>query len=54
LQRIVGIEITDSAEQAAIDKMRKRVMRKLNGQKTTVKRKSPRSASRSSSAKKKK
>ena len=54
LQRIVGIEITDPAEQAAIDKMRKRVMRKLNGQKTTVKRKSPRSASRSSSAKKKK
>jgi hypothetical protein len=53
LQRIVAIEITDPAEQAAIDKMRKRVRGKLNGQKTTVSRKSPRSASRSSSAKKK-
>jgi hypothetical protein len=45
LQRVVAVPITDPAEQAAIDKMRKRVKRKHGGQKAKTNRDGARAAS---------
>jgi hypothetical protein len=51
LQRVVAVPITDPAEQAALDKFRKRAKRKHVGQKAKMNRNGARAAS-SSAAKK--
>ena len=47
LQRVIAVPITDPAEQAALDKVRKREKRKQEGQKAKTNRNDARSASRS-------
>ncbi len=47
LQRVIGKPITDPAEQAALDKIRKREKRKQGGQKAKTHRNDTRAASNS-------
>jgi hypothetical protein len=47
LQRVVAVPITDPAEQAAIDRMRKRLRRKAKGPQSTTGRSGAKPSSRS-------
>lgn len=51
LQRVIAEPITDPAEQAAVDKLRKRLKRKQNGRKATMNRKGAKAASNSAAKK---
>jgi hypothetical protein len=52
LQRVIAVPITDPAEQAAIDKMRKRAKRKQRGPKAKTNRNGARAASTSAARRK--
>jgi len=51
LQRVIAVPITDPAEQAALDKMRKRVKGRQGGRKAKTNRNGARAASRSAARK---